>query len=70
MVQWNAEKLNSLKARNFQGSNWIYSGLGFGSAWSQAPRLDLRSGENTLEYVLSSRPGEQRLILIPECFMV
>lgn len=38
--------------------------------WSQASRLDLRSGKTTVERVLSSCPGERRLILILECFMV
>lgn len=47
----------------------LASVLGF-RPWSQAPRLDLRSGKNMVEHVLSSRPGERRLILIPEGFML
>lgn len=69
MVQWNAEKLSSLKARKLEWHLfWLW--FWFLRPWSQAPRLDLRSGKNTVEHVLSSRPGERRLILSPEGFML
>lgn len=68
MVQWNAEKLDILSEKIGTGFIWaLVLGL---DPWFRASRLDLRSGENTVECALSPRPGERRLILIPGYFRV